>query len=49
MAHHQWLIDAKCPKCGAYGKVKVFEDAGPPFQDVPRRKYQPSREWGGGV
>jgi hypothetical protein len=32
-------IDIACPTCGAEGTIKVAEDAGPPFTDMPRRTY----------
>jgi hypothetical protein len=39
VAHHRFSVDAACPACGTSGKIKVTEDAGPPFTDIPRRTF----------
>jgi hypothetical protein len=36
---HRFSFDVACPGCGASGRIKVMEDAGPPFTDIPRRSY----------
>jgi hypothetical protein len=40
VAHHRFSVEAECPDCGASGAIKVTEDAGPPFTDVPRRTFR---------
>jgi hypothetical protein len=39
VAHHRFSIEVACPSCEAPGKVEVVEDAGPPFTETPRRRY----------
>ena len=36
---HRFSFEAACPACGVSGAIKVMEDAGPPFTDMPRRAY----------
>ena len=39
-AHHKFTIPVACPDCGAPGALKVIEDAGPPFAEMPCRSYE---------
>jgi len=36
---HRLKFEIACPSCGAAGALRMTEDAGPPFDDVPRRTY----------
>lgn len=38
-ANHRFRIRLACPVCEAEGEIKVTEEAGPPFTDMPRRTY----------
>jgi DNA-directed RNA polymerase subunit RPC12/RpoP len=38
--NHQYSFDIACPACGSKGVAAVVEDAGPPFEDAPRRTYR---------
>lgn len=44
VAHHRFSVEFACPSCEALGKIKVTEDAGPPFTDRPRRTYDADPE-----
>jgi hypothetical protein len=37
---HRLRFEIACPSCGVAGIIRVIEDAGPPFDDVPRRDYR---------
>jgi hypothetical protein len=37
--NHRFSFDVACPGCHVLGRIKVLEDAGPPFTDIPRRTY----------
>jgi hypothetical protein len=41
VSHHRLSIGIACPSCGAPGKIRVVERAGPPFTDPPSRTYSP--------
>jgi hypothetical protein len=37
---HRIKVEIACPACGSSGTIIVVEDAGPPFDDEPRRSYE---------
>jgi len=39
-ANHRIRLEITCPACGASGVIRVVEDAGPPFDEAPRRAYE---------
>jgi uncharacterized Zn finger protein len=37
---HRIEFEITCPSCSTAGSITVKEDAGPPFDDDPRRRYE---------
>jgi len=39
VSHHRWRYPLACPNCGTTGQAAVSEESGPPFGDLPTRRY----------